>query len=53
MIGDPQCRRRRDRAGVPVDQGVPDCGTGPAGRLGFVARELAALWHRYRSAGEE
>jgi hypothetical protein len=24
--------------------GVPDCGTGPAGRIAFVARELASLW---------
>jgi hypothetical protein len=24
--------------------GVPGCGTGPAGRIVFVARELASLW---------
>jgi hypothetical protein len=24
--------------------GVPGCGAGPAGRIAFVARELASLW---------
>lgn len=34
----------------PDEAGVPGCGTDPAGRLRFVAGELALLWHR-RPAG--
>jgi hypothetical protein len=50
-------RRRRAAAGIirrgqdtpgatcaAAPDGVPDCGTGPAGRIAFVARELASLW---------
>jgi hypothetical protein len=33
------------------DLGVPKCGTGPTGRLRFVARELAALWRDRRHRG--
>ncbi len=29
-----------------VDPGLPDCATGPAGRLGFVLREARAAWRR-------
>jgi hypothetical protein len=28
----------------PVDSGVPECGTGPAGRLRFVVSELRDVW---------
>lgn len=34
----------------PGADGIPTCSTGPAGRLGFVVRELAGLW-RERRAG--
>jgi hypothetical protein len=50
-------RRQRAAAGVmtrgqdapgpacaAVPGGVPGCGTGPVGRIAFVARELASLW---------
>lgn len=29
-----------------TDDGIPDCGTGPAGRFGFVVRELKAIFTR-------
>jgi hypothetical protein len=38
---------------MPVDQGVPDCGTGPLGRLRFVAREFAERWRHHGGTGEE
>jgi hypothetical protein len=47
--GDTPCERK----GVPVGRGIPDCSTGPIGRLRFVARELAALWPRRRTTSEE
>jgi len=33
----------------PVD--VPSCGTGPAGRIRFVAAELNDLWGELRGVG--
>jgi hypothetical protein len=33
-----------------VERGVPDCTTGPTGRLRFVADELAQLWRHHRRA---
>lgn len=50
---DPRFGRPPEGVGVPVDSGLPDCGTGPLGRLRFVARELAALWRHRRSAEEK
>ena len=50
---DPQCGRPLDQTGKPVDQDVPDCGTGPLVRLLFVIRELAALWRHRRTTGED
>jgi hypothetical protein len=43
MTGSPQCGgpHKRNRCGR---MGVPDCTTGPAGRLRFVAHELAQRW---------
>lgn len=32
----------------PGNGDVPACGTGPAARAGFVARELADLWRELR-----
>ncbi|TPG28133.1 hypothetical protein [Mycolicibacterium hodleri] len=37
-----------DQVCPPADGGVPDCHTGPAGRLRFVITELAALWRDRR-----
>jgi hypothetical protein len=39
--------------GVPVDPGLPDCGTGPLGRLRFVVREIASLLFRRRPTSKE
>jgi hypothetical protein len=43
----------------PVGSGVPECGTGPAGRLRFVVSELRDVWrelhahaHRESRSGE-
>lgn len=33
----------------PVDSGVPECGTGPTGRLRFVASELRDVWRELRA----
>ncbi|MGH3583749.1 MAG: hypothetical protein ACRDUB_19325 [Mycobacterium sp.] len=49
----PECPTPRERSGVAAESEVPDCGTGPLGRLRFVARELAALWRHRRSAEEK
>jgi hypothetical protein len=35
------------------EPGIPGCGTGPAGRLRFVAAELANLLRRLRGQGAE
>jgi hypothetical protein len=43
--------RDRDTSGAACSgrpDGVPGCGTGPAGRIAFVARELADLWRELR-----
>ena len=43
--------RDRDTAGAACaarPDGVPGCGPGPAGRVAFVARELADLWRELR-----
>ena len=43
--------RDRDTAGTARaahPDGVPSCDTGPAGRVAFVARELADLWRELR-----
>lgn len=37
-----------DQVSEPTDPSVPDCRTGPAGRLRFVVGELAALWRDRR-----
>jgi hypothetical protein len=39
--------RGQDAAGTACAAtrgGVPGCGTGPVGRIAFVARELASIW---------
>jgi hypothetical protein len=33
----------------PVGSGVPECGTGPAGRLRFVVSELRDVWRELRA----
>lgn len=43
--------RSRDTSGRAIavrSDGVPGCDTGPAGRIAFVARELADLWRELR-----
>jgi hypothetical protein len=43
--------RSRDTSGRAIvvrSDGVPGCDTGPAGRVAFVARELADLWRELR-----
>lgn len=50
---DPRCSSSREGVGMPVDSGLPDCGTGPLGRLRFVAREIAALWRHHRNTTGE
>jgi|APThiThiocy_cv2_1041547.scaffolds.fasta_scaffold01919_23 hypothetical protein len=42
---DKRAQGPRGRAGR-FERSVPGCGTGPAGRLRFVAGELAELWRR-------
>lgn len=44
-------RRGQDAPGAVCaasGDGVPGCDTGPAGRIAFVARELADLWRELR-----
>ena len=33
----------------PVGSGVPECGTGPVGRLRFVVSELRDVWRELRA----
>lgn len=33
----------------PVDPGVPECATGPVGRLRFVVSELRDVWRELRT----
>jgi hypothetical protein len=34
--------------GCPVSSGVPECGTGPLGRVRFVGSELRDVWRELR-----
>lgn len=42
----PNCSLARDRS--PLNAEVPDCGTGPLGRLRFVVHELVYAWQARR-----
>lgn len=44
MTRAPRPEESEDGVCPPADGGVPDCRTGPAGRLRFVITELVALW---------
>jgi hypothetical protein len=35
--------------GCPVGPGVPQCGTGPVGRVRFVGSELRDVWRELRA----
>ncbi len=35
--------------GCPVGPGVPQCGTGPVGRVSFVGSELRDVWRELRA----
>jgi len=37
-----------DEGECPVSSGVPECGTGPLGRLRFVGSELRDVWRELR-----
>jgi hypothetical protein len=51
MTGSRRCRGPHKHTGA-VERSVPDCTTGPTGRLRFVADELAQLWRHRRASSE-